>query len=78
MNEVADLGARQQQLHRIRRCAHDPRIAALVLRLEGSPGGWAAMHDLREAVLTVRGAGKPVVRPARVARQRPHLARQRV
>ncbi|MEQ1505889.1 MAG: S49 family peptidase, partial [Myxococcota bacterium] len=56
----ADLHDRTQRLHRLRRVADDPLVAAVVLRLREPPGGWAACQDLRAAIAHVRASGKPV------------------
>jgi protease-4 len=40
--------------------ATDPRVAGIVLRFAGAPGGFAAAASLRRAVDAVRAAGKPV------------------
>ncbi len=41
--------------------ARDPRVAGVVLRLEGPVGGLAKAWSLRRAVLALRAAGVPVV-----------------
>ena len=45
---------------RVRGLAADPHVVAVVLRLEGPPGGWASCQDLLSALGEVRQAGKPV------------------
>jgi len=45
----------------LERAASDPRVAGLVLRLEGTPGGFARIASLRRATAAVRAAGKPVL-----------------
>jgi protease-4 len=41
--------------------SRDPRVAGVVVRLEGPPGGLARAQALRRALAAVRGAGRPVV-----------------
>lgn len=41
--------------------ASDPRVAGLVVRMEGPPGGLAAADTLRRALAAVRATGRPVV-----------------
>lgn len=51
---------RAAQLHALRRAALEPSIAAVLLRLDGPPGGFAACEDLRATIGSIRRAGKPV------------------
>lgn len=60
VRSVPDVQARQRFLHRIRRAAQDPKVSGLLLQLESAPGGWASMHDLRQALRDVRASGTPV------------------
>jgi protease-4 len=39
----------------------DPRVIGVVLRFEGTPGGWSKIQSLRRAVQRVRERGKQVV-----------------
>ncbi|MBT3217839.1 MAG: hypothetical protein HN348_02000 [Proteobacteria bacterium] len=55
-----DLLQRQVVNQRLRRAAVNPRIAAVILRLDGAPGSWAACQDLRDVVLRLKKAGKAV------------------
>ncbi len=55
-----DLLARQRVLHRIRRMGTDPNVAAILLRIEAPPGGYAACQDLRGAIACVRRTGTAV------------------
>ncbi|MEQ1566487.1 MAG: S49 family peptidase [Myxococcota bacterium] len=55
-----DIRERDQFVRRLRRVGEDPTIAALVLRFGESPGGWAAAQDLRDAIRSLRAAGKRV------------------
>ncbi|HHO52647.1 MAG TPA: hypothetical protein ENK18_17695 [Deltaproteobacteria bacterium] len=57
---IADLRGRQQWIHQIRRAAADPLVAAVLFRFHAPIGGWAACQDLREAILALRRAGRPV------------------
>jgi len=50
-----------QVLRILERAASDPRVAGVLLRLKGVPGGFARVASLRRATLAVREAGKPVV-----------------
>jgi protease-4 len=43
------------------RAAGDDHIVGLVLRIDGVDWGWARIHEVRDAVLAFRAAGKPVV-----------------
>ncbi|MBB6170386.1 protease-4 [Nocardiopsis mwathae] len=45
----------------IRRGALDPRVKALIARVDGRPLGFAQVQELRNAVRAFRGAGKPAV-----------------
>jgi protease-4 len=56
----AGLWDRDVFFRRLRRAAHDPHVAAVLLRIEAAPAGWAACQDLREAIGAIRAAGKPV------------------
>ncbi len=58
---IADLAERQAWLLRLGRVAADPHVAAVVLRIDGPLGGWAAHEDLRGVVGELRRAGKTVV-----------------
>jgi protease-4 len=60
VTRVADVADRALLARRVARMAHDPTLSALLLRIEGPPGGWAATHDLREAIAKLRLAGRPV------------------
>ena len=44
----------------MRRVGDDPDVVAVVLRMRGPLGGWAAHEDLRETVLQLRRSGKHV------------------
>ncbi|MUL42730.1 signal peptide peptidase SppA [Streptomonospora sp. PA3] len=59
------LARRHQQLRDvvegIRRGAHDPRVKALVARIDGRPLGLAKVQEVRSAVATFRAAGKDTV-----------------
>ena len=57
---LADSLERAQLLLRLRSAAGDPAVVAVVLSIEGSPGGWAAAYDLRETIGTLRRAGVAV------------------
>jgi len=56
--------SREPYLHEvisgIDRAAHDPRVSALVLRVDYMQWGWAKATEVREAVQRFRSAGKPV------------------
>ncbi|MBX2798587.1 MAG: S49 family peptidase [Myxococcales bacterium] len=60
VSPIADLGDRQQWLHRLKRLADDPLVTAVVLHLQGPLGGWAALQDLRQVVQEIRAADTPV------------------
>lgn len=60
VDRCPDLQQRTANLHRLRRVVSDPRVAAVVLRLRNPPGGWAASHDLREAIGEIRASGRRV------------------
>ena len=51
---------RQGIVHRLRRAAVDPAVGGALLRFESPPGSWASCQDLRDAILRLRAAGKPV------------------
>lgn len=51
---------RSLQLESLRRAAVDPSVAAVLLRLDSPPGGFAACEDLRRVIGSVRRSGKPV------------------
>lgn len=57
---VADVRQRTWLCQRVRRLAYDPGVRAVLLTIENPPGGWASTKDLRDAILAVRAAGKPV------------------
>ncbi len=40
--------------------AEDPGVVAVLLRLRGAPGGWAACQDLRAAIAGLRARGRQV------------------
>ncbi len=40
--------------------ADDPRVSGVLLRIVGAPSGWSKVQSLRNAVVRVREAGKPV------------------
>jgi protease-4 len=44
----------------LRQAAKDERISALVLHVGGVDWGWAKVHEVRDAVMAFRAAGKPV------------------
>lgn len=56
------IGAREltQLVVRLRAITRDPSAKALVVTLDGATAGWAALEELRDEVLRVRGAGKKV------------------
>lgn len=60
IRRAEDVMQRQGWVHRIRRMGYDANVAAVLLRLEAPPGGYAACQDLRAAIATVRRTGKPV------------------
>lgn len=60
VKRVVDVMDRVALVHRLRRTALDPSVAGVLLRLQEAPGGYAACHDLRTAIATVRRSGKPV------------------
>ncbi len=60
VRRIEDVHERNAFLHRLRRLAHDPTVAAVLLRLQEAPGGWAASQDLRGAIATLRASGRPV------------------
>ena len=60
VSSIPDLRDRQRFLTRLARAGQDPHVAAVLLRLEAPIGGWAAIHDLREVIVGIRSAGKPV------------------
>jgi protease-4 len=60
LTRVPDLVEREQQLHRIRRMGNDPNVAAILLRIEAPPGGYAACQDLRGVIKATRAAGTQV------------------
>ncbi len=45
----------------LERAARDDQVACVLLRLEGSPGGWSRALTLHRAVAALRAAGKPVI-----------------
>ncbi|GAA4890643.1 signal peptide peptidase SppA [Streptomonospora salina] len=59
------LARRHQQLRDvvegIRRGAHDPRVTALVAKIDGRPLGFAKVQEVRDAVASFRAAGKDTV-----------------
>lgn len=58
VKEVASLRDRQRLLDALARVSEDRRIAGVLLKFDGSLGGWAANHDLREALLRIRESGR--------------------
>ena len=57
---LPDVRVRTLWLERLRRAAEDPAVVALLLRLDGSPGRWAAAGDLRATLQAIRGQGTRV------------------
>ncbi|WP_131097392.1 S49 family peptidase [Streptomonospora litoralis] len=59
------MAKRHQQLRDVvegvRRGAHDPRVKALVARIDGRPLGFAKVQEVRAAVAAFRAAGKDTV-----------------
>ncbi|WP_428268112.1 signal peptide peptidase SppA [Haliangium sp.] len=49
-----------QALLALRRLGRDPAVAAVFVQLDGAAAGWAAAHELRQALVDVRQAGKRV------------------
>lgn len=45
----------------VRRGAHDPRVKALVAKIDGRPLGFAKVQEVRDAVASFRAAGKDTV-----------------
>jgi len=60
VSALPDVRVRTVWLDRLRRAAADPSVVALLLRLDGSPGSWAATGDLRATLQAIRGAGTRV------------------
>jgi len=60
ITRVPDILGRQQLVHRIRRMGLDTNVAAVLLRIEAPPGGYAACQDLRAAIASVRASGTAV------------------
>jgi len=56
----ADILTRQRMLHRLRRMGTDPNVAAVLLRIEAPPGGYASCQDLRSTIASVRRTGTAV------------------
>ena len=56
------IGAREltQLVVRLRAIARDPTAKAVVVTLDGATAGWAALEELRDELLRVRGTGKKV------------------
>jgi protease-4 len=54
------LRERDSFLRRLQRAAHDPHLAAVLLRIDAPPGGWASCEDLRSVVTRIRASGRPV------------------
>ena len=48
-------------LARMKKAAGDPKIGAILLRIENPLGGWAQYAEVRQALLSLRHAGKLVV-----------------
>jgi protease-4 len=46
---------------RLRELAADVQVSALFIRLEGVPGGWAELQELRASLRAVRDSGKLVI-----------------
>src|SRR5688572_709953 len=60
--ELAGVGtamARQRFLSQLRRLGHDPAVAGVLIRCDGSFGNWAGTQDLVEAIAALRTT-KPV------------------
>ncbi|TNE92044.1 MAG: S49 family peptidase [Deltaproteobacteria bacterium] len=55
--QALHLADRHELLGRLRRVEADDRVAAILLHIEGAPGGWASTQDLRDALrrLSERG-----------------------
>ncbi|MFT4626851.1 MAG: protease-4 [Myxococcota bacterium] len=53
---IGTLLGRVRWLERVRRLGADPHVEGVVFRIQGSPGNWAAGHDLRQAIAAVRAA----------------------
>jgi protease-4 len=56
------IGAREltQLVVRLRTIAADPTAKAIVVTFDGASAGWAALEELRDELVRVRGAGKRV------------------
>jgi len=60
VRRLSDVRARTQWLDLFHQIGHDNAVAAVLLRIESTPGGWAATADLRASITAVRGRGTPV------------------
>ncbi|MFK7927388.1 MAG: S49 family peptidase [Myxococcota bacterium] len=60
VRRLADVRARTQWLDRFHQIGQDSAVAAVLLRIEATPGGWAATADLRSSITALRGSGTPV------------------
>ncbi len=57
----SELMDRQALIEQLTRMAHDPAVAGVVFRFDGSPGGWAAATDLRASIELLSRCRKPTV-----------------
>lgn len=57
----SELLDRQTLIEQLTRMAHDPAVAGVVFRFDGSPGGWAAATDLRASIALLSRCRKPTV-----------------
>jgi protease IV len=60
LSDPGDAMGRALFLRRLERAAADASVAALLLRVDASPGGWAAADDVRSALARFQEAGKQV------------------
>lgn len=60
-SSVTGSKAAAQRNEDLRTLANDHRVQAVFVRLQGTPGGWAELQELRQALQAVRDAQKTVV-----------------